>query len=121
MSLIPRQFRAHLRYLPRKTSSSLPHTERRRQRMPCNWSFTSSSGAGSTCACVAARQRRLLASLAETGQQTPIVVVAAEGQTDHFVVIDGYKRITALGQLGRDTVEAVVWPMSEAAAVLLDR
>jgi ParB/RepB/Spo0J family partition protein len=66
-------------------------------------------------------QRRLLASLAESGQQTPIVVVAAEGQTDRFVVIDGYKRITALGQLGRDTVEAVVWPMSEAAAVLLDR
>ena len=27
----------------------------------------------------AARQRRLLASLAEVGQQTPIVVVAAEG------------------------------------------
>src|SRR6059036_1238001 len=29
-----------------------------------------------------ARQRRLLASLAEVGQQTPIVVVAAEGQAD---------------------------------------
>jgi len=68
-----------------------------------------------------ARQRRLLASLAESGQQTPIVVVAAEGQTDRYVVIDGYKRIAALAQLGRDTVEAVVWPMSEAAAVLLDR
>ena len=67
------------------------------------------------------RQRRLLASLAESGQQTPIVVVAAGDQTDRFVVIDGYKRITALGQLGRDTVEVVVWPMSEAAAVLLDR
>jgi len=68
-----------------------------------------------------ARQRRLLASLAETGQQTPIVVVAAEGQADRYVVIDGYKRIAALEQLGRDTVEAVVWPMSEAEAVLLDR
>src|SRR5580700_12339776 len=68
-----------------------------------------------------ARQRRLLASLAEAGQQTPIVVVAAEGQADRYVVIDGYKRIAALEQLGRDTVEAVVWPMSEAAAVLLDR
>ena len=67
------------------------------------------------------RQRRLLASLAECGQQTPIVVVAAEGQADRYVVIDGYKRITALEQLGRDTVEAVVWPMSEAGAVLLDR
>jgi ParB/RepB/Spo0J family partition protein len=69
----------------------------------------------------AARQRRLLASLAEAGQQTPIVVVAAEDQADRYVVIDGYKRIVALEQLGRDTVEAVVWPMSEAAAVLLDR
>jgi ParB/RepB/Spo0J family partition protein len=68
-----------------------------------------------------ARQRRLLASLAEVGQQTPIVVVTAEGQADRYVVIDGYKRMTALEQLGRDTVEAVVWPMSEAAAVLLDR
>jgi ParB family chromosome partitioning protein len=67
-----------------------------------------------------ARQRRLLASLAEAGQQTPIVVVAG-GQADRYVVIDGYKRIAALEQLGRDTVEAVVWPMSEAAAVLLDR
>jgi ParB/RepB/Spo0J family partition protein len=62
-----------------------------------------------------------LASLAEVGQQTPIVVVAAEGPADRYVVIDGYKRIAALEQLGRDTVEAVVWPMSEAAAVLLDR
>ena len=68
-----------------------------------------------------ARQRRLLASLAESGQQTPIVVVAVEGQADRYVVIDGYKRILALEQLGRDTVEAVVWPMSEVAAVLLDR
>jgi len=67
------------------------------------------------------RQRRLLASLADSGQQAPIVVVAAEGCTERYIVIDGYKRITALEQLGRDTVEAVVWPMSEAAAVLLDR
>jgi len=68
-----------------------------------------------------ARQRRLLAALAESGQQTPIVVVAAEGQPNRYVVIDGYKRIAALEQLGRDTVEAVVWPLGEAAAVLLDR
>ena len=67
------------------------------------------------------RQRRLLASLADSGQQTPIVVVAAEGQADRYVVIDGYKRIAALEQLGRDTVAAVAWPMSESAAVLLDR
>jgi ParB/RepB/Spo0J family partition protein len=69
----------------------------------------------------AARQRRLLASLAVSGQQMPIVVVAGEGQADRYIVIDGYKRIAALEQLGRDTVEAVVWPMSEVEAVLLDR
>ncbi len=68
-----------------------------------------------------ARQRQLLASLAEVGQQTPIVVVAAAGQVDRYVVIDGYKRLAALQQLGRDTVEAVVWPMSEAEALVLDR
>jgi ParB family transcriptional regulator, chromosome partitioning protein len=67
------------------------------------------------------RQRRLLASLAERGQQTPIVVVEANGQADRYVVIDGYKRITALQQLGRDKVEAVVWPMNEAEAIVLDR
>jgi ParB-like chromosome segregation protein Spo0J len=69
-----------------------------------------------------ARQQRLLASpLVEAGLQTPIVVVAAEGQAHRYVVIDGYKRIVALEQLGRDLVEAVVWPMSESAAVLLER
>ncbi len=68
----------------------------------------------------AGRQRRLLASLAEAGQQTPIVVIAGD-EPDRYVVIDGYKRITALQQLGRDTVEAVVWPMGEAEALLLDR
>lgn len=67
------------------------------------------------------RRHRLLASLADSGQQTPIVVVASPGQSDRYVVINGYKRIAALEQLGRDTVEAVVWPMDEAAAVLLDR
>ena len=49
------------------------------------------------------------------------MVVAAAGQPDRYLVIDGYKRIAALQQLGRDTVEAVVWPMSEAEALLLDR
>ena len=43
-----------------------------------------------------ARQRRLLAALAESGQQAPIVVVAAEDQAGRYIVIDGYKRIAAL-------------------------
>jgi len=66
------------------------------------------------------RQRRLLASLADSGQQTPIVVVAA-GPPDRYLVIDGHKRVAALEQLGRDTVEATLWAMSEAEALLLSR
>jgi ParB family chromosome partitioning protein len=65
------------------------------------------------------RQRQLLASLAESGQQTPIVVVVSKDNA--YLVIDGHKRIAALRQLGRDTVEATVWPMSEAEALLLSR
>jgi ParB family transcriptional regulator, chromosome partitioning protein len=67
------------------------------------------------------RQRRLLASLAATGQQTPIIVVAMAGEPGRYLVIDGYQRVAALEQLGRDTVEAVVWPLSEAEALVLDR
>jgi ParB/RepB/Spo0J family partition protein len=67
------------------------------------------------------RQRRLLASLADSGQQTPIVVVSCTGNPERYVAIDGYKRIAALQQLGRDTVNATVWTMSEAEALLLDR
>src|SRR5664280_1299091 len=66
------------------------------------------------------RQRRLLASLASSGQQTPIIVVPAE-QPDKYLLIDGYQRVAALKQLGRDTVQAVVWSLSEVEALLLDR
>jgi ParB family chromosome partitioning protein len=67
------------------------------------------------------RQRGLLASLAESGQQTPIVVVRSQDNCERYLVIDGHKRIAALQQLGRDTVEATVWAMSEAEALLLER
>jgi ParB/RepB/Spo0J family partition protein len=62
-----------------------------------------------------------MASLAESGQQTPIVVVLSPDHRDRYLVIDGHKRIAALQQLGRDTVEATVWAMSDAEALLLDR
>ena len=67
------------------------------------------------------RQRQLLASLASVGQQTPIIVVAVADQPDRYLVIDGFKRIAALEQLGRDTVEAVVWSLNEVQALVLDR
>jgi ParB-like chromosome segregation protein Spo0J len=35
-----------------------------------------------------------------SGQQTPIVVVAVEGDLDRYLVIDGYQRIAAPQQLG---------------------
>jgi ParB/RepB/Spo0J family partition protein len=68
--------------------------------------------------CRPERRRRLLASLASTGQQIPIVVVAMDA--NRYRVIDGCKRVAALQQLGRDTVEATVWEMSEAEALVLD-
>jgi ParB/RepB/Spo0J family partition protein len=69
----------------------------------------------------AQRQRQLLASLATSGQQTPIIAVAVADQPDRYLVIDGYKRVAALEQLGRDTVEAVIWPLNEVQALVLDR
>ena len=64
--------------------------------------------------------KRLLVSLLSSGQQIPIVVVPLESQPNRYVVIDGYKRIAALQEMGRDTVEAVIWPITEAEAVVLD-
>ncbi|HEY0301176.1 MAG TPA: hypothetical protein VGC36_07590, partial [Rhizomicrobium sp.] len=60
----------------------------------------------------------MLASLAEIGQQLPIVVVA---QGAGFVVIDGYKRVRALRRLARDRVRSTAWAVAEPEALLLDR
>jgi ParB family transcriptional regulator, chromosome partitioning protein len=68
----------------------------------------------------AAGERRLLSSLAELGQQTPIVVVRASEVSRH-VVIDGYKRVRLLRKLGQDTVQATAWDLGEAEALLLER
>jgi ParB family transcriptional regulator, chromosome partitioning protein len=67
------------------------------------------------------RQRRLLASLAASGQQLPIVVVPMPDDPARYLVIDGHQRIAALRRLGRDTVRASIWQMTEAEALLLDR
>lgn len=66
------------------------------------------------------KERQVLSSLATHGQQLPIVVVAA-AQERRFVVVDGHKRVRALKRLGQDTVQATVWAMSEAEALLLVR
>ena len=63
-------------------------------------------------------ERALLTSLAEIGQQVPIVVV---GQAERFVLIDGYKRVRALRRLARDTARATCWQVEEVEALLLER
>lgn len=65
------------------------------------------------------RERALVASLAESGQQVPVVVV--RGEAGPFVLVDGYKRVRALHRLHRDTVDAVAWALSELDALLLAR
>jgi ParB family transcriptional regulator, chromosome partitioning protein len=66
----------------------------------------------------AATERALLGSLAEHGQQLPIVVI---GEQARFVVIDGYKRVRALKRLAHDTVRASAWQLPELEALLLER
>jgi ParB-like chromosome segregation protein Spo0J len=75
----------------------------------------------------ARRERRLLSSLSEIGQQTPILVVrdvenASGGVTgERWVVVDGYKRVRALKRLGHDVVCAAAWELGELEALLLER
>jgi ParB/RepB/Spo0J family partition protein len=68
-----------------------------------------------------AKEARLLASLAEVGQQVPVVVVPIAGDGGRNVLVDGYKRVRALRRLRRDTALAVVWSLGEAEALLLER
>lgn len=64
------------------------------------------------------REKRLLASLASLGQQTPIVVVR-DGDRD--VVVDGYKRVRVLRRLGHDVARATTWDLAEVDALVLER
>lgn len=64
------------------------------------------------------RRRRLIGSLAEIGQQVPIVVIA---DGDRFVLIDGYLRVDALARLQRDTALATTWSVPELDALVHHR
>lgn len=66
----------------------------------------------------ASRERRLLTSIAASGQQSPIIVVR-DGERD--VVVDGYKRVRALCRLGQDLVRATSWALDELEALVLER
>ena len=70
---------------------------------------------------LAGYESRLMASLASEGQHHPVLVVPEAVDVDSspgYVLIDGYRRVQALRLLGGDTVEGVVLPLSESAALL---
>lgn len=66
----------------------------------------------------AVRRRRLIGSLAEIGQQVPVVAIA---DGDRFVLIDGYLRVDALARLQRDTALATTWSVPEIDALVHHR
>jgi ParB-like chromosome segregation protein Spo0J len=70
----------------------------------------------------AAALQRLVASIDACGQLIACIAVGVpEGAT--LVLIDGYRRVTALGKLGRDTARVECWgcAVSEALTQLLAR
>ena len=64
------------------------------------------------------QRRRLIGSVAEIGQQVPVVVIR---DADRLVLIDGYLRIEALRRLHRDTALATTWPVTEIEALVHHR
>ena len=64
------------------------------------------------------QRRRLIGSVAEIGQQVPVIVIREEAR---LVLIDGYLRVEALRRLGRDTATATAWPLTEIEALLHHR
>ncbi len=57
-------------------------------------------------------EAHLMTAIGIAGQQHPVLVVARDD--GRHVVIDGYRRVRALRQLGRDTVVVLVLGVSEA-------
>lgn len=64
--------------------------------------------------------QRIAASLERCGQLVPCVVVNDPGETgeERLVLIDGYRRIAALHQLGRDTAAIESWACDLPTALI---
>ncbi len=62
------------------------------------------------------RLRKLTGSIERQGQLMPVVAVPAD---DRWVLIDGYRRLAALRNLGQDLVWVDVWDRDVDEAVLL--
>ena len=59
----------------------------------------------------------LVTSIGRSGQLTPVVAVAQAA--NRLILIDGYRRIEALRQLGRDTCVVEIWECEVSQALLL--
>jgi ParB-like chromosome segregation protein Spo0J len=64
------------------------------------------------------QRRRMIGSVAEIGQQVPVIVVR---DAERYVLIDGYLRVEVLHRLHRDTVLATTWSLSEVEALVHHR
>jgi hypothetical protein len=64
------------------------------------------------------QRRRMIGSVAEIGQQVPVIVVC---DAERYVLIDGYLRVEALRRLQRDTVVATAWALPEVEALVHHR
>jgi len=62
-------------------------------------------------------EKRLIVSLEEIGQQSPVIVVAG-AEAGRYVLIEGRKRVRALRRLKADVVKAVVWEMPAPQALV---
>ena len=67
----------------------------------------------------AKKEKQLLASMSEVGQQSPVIVV--QEATGRYVLVDGYKRARVQQRLRREVLAAVTWELTEPEALLLAR
>ena len=66
----------------------------------------------------AAETRRTMLSIHEYGLLAPISVIASGIVNRTWIVIDGYLRIAAMKELGRDLITATVWDVAISDALL---
>ena len=62
-------------------------------------------------------ERKLMASLGELGQVSPVIVTKSK-EVGVYVVIDGHKRVRALKKLKADVVKVTIWEMGEEEALV---
>lgn len=69
------------------------------------------------------RLENLTRSIERNGQLAPVIAVADEQDDLHWVLIDGYRRLAALQQVGEDLIWVDVWdhPVDEALLLCLAR